>query len=159
MSAAPQDSDATAFRYLMALCALPVAVIAFALVALILSRHTMPQRCYMNTQTTDTPIETRNYSPAKSWPSQEWGWCFNPNKAGYEGCWKSVDHYEAATFERRYVGTEDWAKESREPDGTDNERPYRRVTEYDVQVCDGRSEYADRNGRIESHHVTVGYYI
>ena len=57
------------------------------------------------------------------------------------------------------MGTKDWAKESREPDGTDNERPYRRVTEYDVQVCDGRSEYADRNGRIESHHVTVGYYI
>lgn len=42
MSTAPQDSDATAFRYLMALCALPVAVIAFALVALMLSRHAMP---------------------------------------------------------------------------------------------------------------------
>lgn len=137
----------------------PLLLLIIFMTGLLVTREAIPNHCYINHQTTDTPIETRNYKPSRSWSTHEWGWCFNPTKATYEGCWKDEDHYEPATFEWRYVGTEDWAKETREPAGTDNEHPYRRVTEYDVQICDGRSQHADKNGQIESHQVSVSYYI
>lgn len=75
------------------------------------------------------------------------------------GAKKTVDYHEPATFEWRYIGTEQWAKETKEPAGTGNEHPYRRVTEYDVQICDQRPEHANKNGQVESHHITTSYYI
>ena len=144
---------------LITLCALPLIAIFIIVMSLIVDRHINPARCMVNIHTKDTPIETRNYTPTQSWSEQEPGQCFNPTTNTYEWCQKTVDHYEPATFEWRYIGTEQWAKETKEPAGTGNEHPYRRVTEYDVQICDQRPEHANKNGQVESRHITTSYYI
>ena len=123
------------------------------------STYTYPNTCIINETVVDTPIETRNYTPSRKWTDREFSYCLNPTTAKYESCMKDVEYSSSASFEWRYVGTENWAHESREPEGKDNTAPYRRVKEYDVQVCDGRAEYADINGSIRSHRSVVSYYI
>lgn len=135
------------------LCLVPIVALTAC------SPYAYPETCIINETVVDTPIETRNYTPSRRWTDREFGYCLNPTTAKYESCMKDVEHSSPATFEWRYIGTENWAHESREPEGTNNTSPYRRVKEYDVQVCDGRAEYADINGSIRSHRSVVSYHI
>ena len=63
----------------------PLLLLIIFMTGLLVSREAIPNHCYINHQTTDTPIETRNYKPSRSWSTHEWGWCFNPTKSHLRG--------------------------------------------------------------------------
>ena len=58
-----------------------------------------------------------------------------------------------------YVGTEDWVHESADPAGTENEKPYHLEVSHDVQVCDGRPEHAENNGKVQETYRRVEFHL
>lgn len=134
-----------------------IAILPIAL-AVILGIRSTPNTCIVNEKQVDSSIEIRNFEPSRRWFEEEAGYHIN-SEGQWEGTSRMVERYEPATFEWRYVGTEDWVRESVDPDGTDNEHPYRREISHDVQVCDGRPEHAEKNGKISSTYHRVEFYI
>lgn len=114
--------------------------------------------CTINEKQVDRSIEVRNYKPAKRWQEEEYGYYTEPNRR-QQSYTKTAEHYEPASFEWRYVGTEEWTQEIVDPSGTNNERPYRREVSYNIQVCDGRPNHAENNGKVTSTHQHVEFYI
>jgi hypothetical protein len=134
-----------------------IAIIPIA-VAVILGIRSTPNTCIVNEKQVDSSIEIQNFEPSRRWFEEEAGYHIN-SEGQWEGTSRMVERYEPATFEWRYVGTEDWVRESVDPAGTDNEHPYRREISHDVQVCDGRPEHAEKNGKISSTYHRVEFYI
>lgn len=130
-----------------------VAILPIA-VAVILGIRSTPNTCIINEKQVDSSIEIQNFEPSRRWFEEEAGYHIN-SEGQWEGTSRMVERYEPATFEWRYVGTEDWVRESVDPAGTDNEHPYRREISHDVQVCDGRPEHAEKNGKISSTYHRV----
>lgn len=122
------------------------------------STYTYPNTCIVNEKQVDSSIEIRNFEPSRRWFEEEAGYHIN-SEGQWEGTSQMVERYEPATFEWRYVGTEDWVRESADPAGTDNEHPYRREISHDVQVCDGRPEHAEKNGKISSTYHRIEFYV
>lgn len=134
-----------------------VAILPLA-IAVILGIRSTPHTCIINEKQVDSSIEIQNFEPSRRWFEEEAGYHIN-SEGQWEGTSRMVERYEPATFEWRYVGTEDWVRESVDPAGTDNEHPYRREISHDVQVCDGRPEHAEKNGKISSTYHRVEFYI
>lgn len=134
-----------------------IAILPIAL-AVILGIRSTPNTCIVNEKQVDSSIEIRNFEPSRRWLEEEAGYHIN-SEGQWEGTSQMVERYEPATFEWRYVGTEDWVRESADPAGTDNEHPYRREISHDVQVCDGRPEHAENNGKISSTYHRVEFYV
>lgn len=134
-----------------------IAILPIAL-AVILGIRSTPNTCIVNEKQVDSSIEIQNYEPSRRWFEEEAGYHIN-SEGQWEGTSQMVERYEPATFEWRYVGTEDWVRESADPAGTDNEHPYRREISHDVQVCDGRPEHAEKNGKISSTYHRVEFYV
>jgi hypothetical protein len=134
-----------------------IAIIPIA-VAVILGIRSTPNTCIVNEKQVDSSIEIQNFEPSRRWFEEEAGYHIN-SEGQWEGTSRMVERYEPATFEWRYVGTEDWVRESVDPAGTDNEHPYRREISHDVQVCDGRPEHAEKNGKISSTYHRVEFYV
>jgi hypothetical protein len=134
-----------------------IAILPIAL-AVILGIRSTPNTCIVNEKQVDSSIEIRNFEPSRRWFEEEAGYHIN-SEGQWEGTSQMVERYEPATFEWRYVGTEDWVHESADPAGTDNEHPYRREISHDVQVCDGRPEHAEKNGKISSTYHRVEFYV
>lgn len=134
-----------------------IAILPIA-VAVILGIRSTPNTCIVNEKQVDSSIEIRNFEPSRRWFEEEAGYHIN-SEGQWEGASQMVERYEPATFEWRYVGTEDWVRESADPAGTDNEHPYRREISHDVQVCDGRPEHAEKNGKISSTYHRVEFYV
>lgn len=134
-----------------------IAILPIA-VAVILGIRSTPNTCIVNEKQVDSSIGIRNFEPSRRWFEEEAGYHIN-SEGQWEGTSQMVERYEPATFEWRYVGTEDWVRESADPAGTDNEHPYRREISHDVQVCDGRPEHAEKNGKISSTYHRVEFYV
>lgn len=134
-----------------------IAILPIAL-AVILGIRSTPNTCIVNEKQVGSSIEIRNFEPSRRWFEEEAGYHIN-SEGQWEGTSQMVERYEPATFEWRYVGTEDWVRESADPAGTDNEHPYRREISHDVQVCDGRPEHAEKNGKISSTYHRVEFYV
>lgn len=114
--------------------------------------------CNINEKQVDRSIEVRNYKPAKRWREEEHG--YRTDSSGkLQSYSQMAEHYESASFEWRYVGTEEWTQEIADPSGTGNDHPYRREVSYDIQVCDSRPNHAEHNGKIQSTHHHVEFYI
>lgn len=114
--------------------------------------------CNINEKQVDRSIEVRNYKPAKRWREEEHG--YRTDSSGkLQSYSQMAEHYESASFEWRYVGTEEWTQEIADPSGTGNDHPYRREVIYDIQVCDSRPNHAEHNGKIQSTHHHVEFYI
>mgnify|MGYP001738642726 FL=1 len=145
-------SDGIIGGIIIIIAILPIAV------AVILGIRSTPNTCIVNEKQVDSSIEIQNYEPSRRWFEEEAGYHIN-SEGQWEGTSRMVERYEPATFEWRYVGTEDWVRESADPAGTDNEHPYRREISHDVQVCDGRPEHAEKNGKISSTYHRVEFYI
>lgn len=137
-------------------------IILFAIIpptiAVVMGIRSVPNTCIVNEKQVDSSIEIQNYEPSRRWFEEEAGYHIN-SEGQWEGTSRMVERYEPATFEWRYVGTEDWVRESVDPAGTDNEHPYRREISHNVQVCDGRPEHAEKNGKISSTYHRVEFYI
>ena len=114
--------------------------------------------CNINEKQADRSIEVRNYKPAKRWREEEHG--YRTDSSGrLQSYSQMAEHYESASFEWRYIGTEEWTQEIVDPSGTDNEHPYRREVSYDIQVCDSRPNHSEHNGKIQTTHHHVEFYI
>ena len=114
--------------------------------------------CNINEKQVDRSIEVRNYKPAKRWREEEHG--YRTDSSGkLQSYSQMAEHYESASFEWRYVGTEEWTQEIADPSGTGNDHPYRREVSYNIQVCDSRPNHAEHNGKIQSTHHHVEFYI
>lgn len=114
--------------------------------------------CNINEKQVDRSIEVRNYKPAKRWREEEHG--YRTDSSGrLQSYSQMAEHYESASFEWRYIGTEEWTQEIVDPSGIGNEHPYRREVSYDIQVCDSRPNHAEHNGKIQTTHHHVEFYI
>ena len=49
----------------------PLLLLIIFMTGLLVTREAIPNHCYINHQTTDTPIETRNYKPSRSWSTHQ----------------------------------------------------------------------------------------
>lgn len=151
-----QTKSSTDGKLVFALAAIFCLIILVA--SIMMGTRGTDNTCNINEKQVDRSIEVRNYKPAKRWREEEHG--YRTDSSGkLQSYSQMAEHYESASFEWRYVGTEEWAQEIADPSGTGNDHPYRREVSYDIQVCDSRPNHAEHNGKIQSTHHHVEFYI
>lgn len=128
------------------------------IIAVIVGVRSVPNTCIVNEKQERASIEVRNYETSRRRFEEEHGFRIN-SEGVWEGYSQPVERYEPASFEWRYVGTEDWVHESVDPVDTENEKPCRLEVSHDVQVCDGRPEHAENNGKVQETYRRVEFHL
>lgn len=122
-----------------------------------------PHTCDTNHSFQETRIEIRNHKPGHYRYNHELRPCPNP-----DGSMKMCPHDEKVwvkgSFEWREQGKHDnpdegWAKENSDPKNTDTGYSYKKTSDWDQVVCDGRDEHSSRNGEVTGHTHLEEFYI
>lgn len=122
-----------------------------------------PNTCDTNHSFQETRIEIRNYHAGYYYDVHEMRPCLNPDNT-MNMCPYDSTEWMPGDFEWREQGKHDnpdegWKKENSDPKDTDTGYSYKKTSDWDQVVCDGRDGHRERNGEVTGHTHLEEFYI
>lgn len=122
-----------------------------------------PNRCDTSHSFQDTRIEVRNYQAGHYQQNYGMRPCLNPdgsmNMCPYDDTIWVQGHFEWREQGKYDDPDEGWVQENEDLKESDTGYSYKKTSDWDQIVCDGRDEHSSRNGEVTGHTHLEEFYI
>ena len=122
-----------------------------------------PNTCDTNHSFQETRIEVRNYQAGHYQQNYGMRPCLNPdgsmNMCPYDDTIWVQGHFEWREQGKYSNPDEGWVQENEDLKESDTGYSYKKTSDWDQIVCDGRDENSSRNGEVTGHTHLEEFYI
>lgn len=122
-----------------------------------------PNMCDTNHSFQETRIEVRNYQTGHYQQNYGMRPCLNAdgsmNMCPYDDTIWVQGHFEWREQGKYGNPDEGWVQENEDLKESDTGYSYKKTSDWDQSVCDGRDEHSSRNGEVTGHTHLEEFYI
>lgn len=122
-----------------------------------------PNMCDTNHSFQETRIEVRNYQAGHYQQNYDMRPCLNAdgsmNMCPYDDTIWVQGHFEWREQGKYDNPDEGWVQENEDLKESDTGYSYKKTSDWDQIVCDGRDEHSSRNGEVTGHTHLEEFYI
>lgn len=122
-----------------------------------------PNMCDTNHTFQETRIEVRNYQAGHYQQNYGMRPCLNAdgsmNMCPYDDTIWAQGHFEWREQGKYDNPDEGWVQENEDLKESDTGYSYKKTSDWDQIVCDGRDEHSSRNGEVTGHTHLEEFYI
>ena len=122
-----------------------------------------PNMCDTNHSFQETRIEVRNYQAGHYQQNYGMRPCLNAdgsmNMCPYDDTIWVQGHFEWREQGKHDNPDEGWVQENEDLKESDTGYSYKKTSDWDQIVCDGRDEHSSRNGEVTGHTHLEEFYI
>lgn len=122
-----------------------------------------PNTCDTNHSFQETRIEVRNYQAGHYQQNYGMRPCLTPdgsmNMCPYDDTIWVQGHFEWREQGKYSNPDEGWVQENEDLKESDTGYSYKKTSDWDQIVCDGRDEHSSRNGEVTGHTHLEEFYI